>query len=485
MNKGFERFKTRLRTGALIKSLLFGLSCGAAAVAVYMAIVKSQTYAPELVLCLAIGGGTLVITALIAFLILFPSEKRIAKKLDRDLELGEKVQTMLAFRGQESAMLSMQREDTEHRLREASVREVRYPHAWRNLIAPVVAGCLMTVAVMMPIAAVETPPAVEEPDFEMTAWQETALLDLIEEVKASGMENIPKGATVAVLESLVEDLRIAGLKDSEMKQTVIGAIVAVNRIVNAANTGDELQTALESGDIRMVTELANAIGLISGVQAKQAISEGREALRVDEVAQPVNTLTQALSAALSTAKEQVAETDAAYAALKAFENDLRGLEEKLPDYTRGWAQDQLDDIFKALTTDLTKALLQQHTNRKVGDTVITTLMTVFEITEDEIPSEENPQQRPGQEGDKSESDDDELKDSQGGIGGGELLFGSDDVIFDHEANAQVKYGEVLLDYYKTVSEKTLNGNPSPELEQFISDYFKTLFDGSNKESSES
>lgn len=482
MNKGFERFKKRLRIGALLKSLLFGLSCGTAAVAVYMAISKMQTYTPALLLCLAIGGGGFLVTGLIAFLVLFPSEKTIAKKLDHDLALDERVQTMLAFRGQENAMLTMQREDTDRRLTEAPAKKVRYRHAWRNLIAPVLATALMTVAVMTPTAAVDPPtPPEDEPTFEMTSFHETALLDLIEQVKASGMEEIPKGATVAVLEALLQDLKEIELKDGEVKQAVVSTIVAVNSIVNAANTSDEFYAAMNDSEIIMLSDMANAMSLLSGLQAKGAADSGREALRVDALADPLAQYAEGVESVLIALEDQVAPTDAAYVAMRIFAEGLRVLEGELSTITRDGQQKRLDGIFEALNTAMNRALLQQHTNRETGDMVVTTLMSVFELTEEDIPADQKPQQGAQQGGESQDKEDDELKDSQGGISDGELLFGGNDVIFDHFTNAQVKYGEVLMEYYKTVSEKNLNGAPSPELEQFISDYFKTLFDGSGKE----
>lgn len=488
MNIGFERFRKRLRRGALIKSLLFGLSCGIVAAAVYMAVQKLRTFSPDLLLSLAIGGGTAALAALIAFLILNPSELKIAKKLDSDLDLGEKVQTMLAFRDKEGDILTLQREDTNQRLMNADARAVRYRHPWRHFIAPIAAAFIMTVAVMTPVKAVTLSPVPEEPDFEMNNVQETELMDLIEYVKNSEMEEIPKGATVAILEALLEDLRTAELKDSEMKQTVIGAIVAVNRVVSTANSNDEFYAAMNESDVTMLSELANAMSLLSGIQAKSTVDRGREALKVDDVAEPVTTMADSVERILAEVGDSVSQTDSVCVALSAFAKALRELESQLPSYTRNWAQEQLDGIFKTFATDMNRALARQHVNRETGNVVVTTLMDIFGLTEEDIPAEQKPQTKPNQ-GATGDQDDEELKDAQGGISDGELLLGSDELIFDHLTNQQVKYGEVLFDYYTTVSGKITNqtqsGTIDPELEQYISDYFKALFDGSEKETGKS
>ena len=130
MNKGFEKFKSKLRRGALLRSLILGASCGTLSAAAYMTIQKQRTYAPDLLLTLTIGGGVALVVFLVAFLVMRPTDKQIAKKLDNDLGLDEKVQTMLAYKDQDSVMLTLQREDTNRRLEETPAKAVRYRHPW-------------------------------------------------------------------------------------------------------------------------------------------------------------------------------------------------------------------------------------------------------------------------------------------------------------------------------------------------------------------
>jgi hypothetical protein len=210
----------------------------------------------------------------------------------------------------------------------------------------------------------------------------------------------------------------------------------------------------------------------------------REDLLVEEVSVPMNAFAEALDTLLASVSETVAEDDRLYAALHTLAGDLHALEGQLESYTRDWAQTQLDEIFADSVSTVNAAIFVQYTNQSVKDMSVTRLMEIFNISEDELPEEEKTQLPDS--GDKEEDNEknEEEKGDQGGLGEGNVLYGSDDVIFDPVKNEHVKYGDVINEYFAAVSEKIINGQIPDTLEQFISDYFKTLYDGSEKENAD-
>ena len=479
MNNGFERFKRRLRRAVLFRSIILAASCGTLATAGYMALQKMSTLAPELWMCATLGGGVALVVGLIAYWVMRPSEKTIAQKLDNDLGLDEKVQTMLAYRDDDSVMLTLQREDTNQRLANIPSKAVRYAHPWKHIFAPMLAGVLMVTAVMMPIKAVPPEPTPDEPTFEMGKFQQARLEQLIQDVKESTMDETPKAKIVIELESLLDNLNTPDLKTKEMKQMVVAVIVATNRAVRDANSADNFNLVFGQHEDSFISDLGLAVGIINGLQTQKVIDKAREDLRVEQVAEPLAQLIQAMETAMAGLGDDFDTQDPAYVAMQQFVDALKAIQADLGNYTRDWAQGELDGAFEALSTQLFKALAQQKTNKDMGDHVALTLMDIFELTDEDIPPEENPtQSNTPSDGTSPDEENDDNKDSQGGIGNQELLFGSDDTIFDPAQNQQVKYGDVLLDYHKVVSNKTLEGTVSEELQQFIDDYFSTLFDGS-------
>jgi hypothetical protein len=140
-------------------------------------------------------------------LILFPTKKRIARRVDRHLALGEKVQTMLAFRKDESPMAQLQRMDTDRILQETPRRRVKGVCTWLFAVIPVLACLSVVGTILVPAKQPPEPPPVVENNFSITPWQEQALKDLIEKVKTSDMETEPKEGVVKQLESLLIKLK--------------------------------------------------------------------------------------------------------------------------------------------------------------------------------------------------------------------------------------------------------------------------------------
>lgn len=481
-SNGFLRFKKKLRRSAFIKSLIFGLSCGLASASAVILYRKMMTLTPSLGLYLPVGAGVAVVVGLIAFLILRPSDRKIARKLDHDLALGEKVQTMLAYMDEDGQdMLILQREDTDKRLMNAPARAVRYRHPWRHAFAPVLACALLTVAVLTPIKAVEPIPVDPEPPFELSSWQETALLELIEQVKASEMEAIPKADTVNELEVLLSALRVTD-KEEDMKIMVITVITNMNRIIREHNSSNKISPYMTASEHEKIQMLAMPLDMLSGREAREAMGDIRESLRIDELSEPLNAYIQALNDMISDISETVGVDDPLYQAIADHATALGELAAVLPEYTRDWAQTQLDSIFTSSADALNHALYIQFTNKDVKDTAIARLMEIFEISEDELPEEEKTQ-LPAEDDESEEENkqDEEEKGEEGGRGEGNVLFGSDDLIYDPIKNEHVKYGDVINEYFAAVSEKIISGQTPDTLEQFISDYFATLYDGSEKE----
>jgi hypothetical protein len=131
---------------------------------------------------------------------------------------------------------------------------------------------------------------------------------------------------------------------------------------------------------------------------------------------------------------------------------------------------------------LNAALYIQTTNEEVEDDTIYTLLSIFGIKVSEVPDHVfNDPDDPRGEGDYEQNDDLD-KIHGGGLGSGDMIFGSDDTIYDPEKNTYVTYGEVLDRYYARITDMLVDGNLAPELEEALSDYFAILFNGSeNKE----
>ena len=180
MGKGFSKFKRKLRVGAVVRAAVFGLSLGLLAVSGLWLTAKLTAAEPDFFRYSLYGGAVAAIGLAVMLLILLPTKRRIARRVDKHLSLGEKTQTMLAFRKDNSPMVALQREDTDRILRETPKKRVKGVCTWLFVLIPVVAALTLTATALVPAKEPPAPPPVVENNFTITPWQTQALKDLIE-----------------------------------------------------------------------------------------------------------------------------------------------------------------------------------------------------------------------------------------------------------------------------------------------------------------
>ena len=473
MYKNFLKFRRRLTLAALLKSLVFGLSSGVFVSSLVAVIYKCSDKIPINAVYLSAGVLSALLFFLATFILFFPNEKRVAKKLDASFGLGEKVSTMIEFKNESGDMIEMQRADTERVLGSSDMKKLREKHFWIHILMPVFAAVLLIIALVIPNPGntVLTPSTDDDPDFTLSAWQEQALKDLIEDVRHSEMESAPKSLTVGELEGLLTELK-AIRKVSAMKVSVIGAIKDIKKATDDHNSSPKISASIVMYDsikaLALPTESLDAITLGEELSQIRALVSGENAVSA------ISGISADLADALE--KSGVGETDALYTAFTSFAGALSMI-------ANGEVfGDEIDSTFTFHGENIGKALLIQYTNRSVCDGTVRRLMQIFGISESELPAESRPTtpSLKEDEGDYNPEDSDDPLHS-GGFGSGDMIFGSDDMIYDPESGKYVSYGEVINRYYAKVSEQFADGNVSKELEQLISDYFASLFNGTSSD----
>lgn len=463
MGKGFRKFQRKLWIGAILRALLFGLSGGCITGAVLFLIDKQTMQEPLFSQYILVGSIVAAVGAIAMFLILLPTSKRIAKKLDKSLSLGEKAQTMLAFRKDTGEMAVMQREDTDRILMSTPKRKVKGTCTFVFALLPVFATLITVGSVLAPAKEPPPPPPVIESNFSFTPWQEQALKDLIEKVKTSGMEEQPKEDVVKQLESLLIKLKTIK-KENTMKETVISTIEEIHAIVSEHNTYDLMATALFANPSKTVQDLGAAVNSLKPLLIGEWISTVAESTEADPAS--AATLAQAMQTVLNVCK--VDASNEIHVALKDF---AVALETISPDISK----EERELLFSTAEENLNNALYIQQTNEEVENDTIYTLLSIFGIKASEVPEDVfNDPEDPRGEGDY-EKDDDPDQIHSGGLGSGEMVFGSNDTIYDPNSEQYVTYGTVIMDYYARITDLIVEVGLPPDLEEMVSDYYAILF----------
>ena len=470
MGKGFSKFKRKLRGGAVLRAVIFGLSLGLVTVSVMWLVAKLSAVEPDFIGYSLYGGIAAAAGLLAMLLILLPTKKRIARRVDQHLRLGEKTQTMLAFRKDTSPMAELQRADTDRILQETPRRKVKGVCTWLFVLIPVVAILTFGGIMMVPAKQPPEPPPVIENNFAITPWQTQAVKDLIEKVKTSDMEAEPKEGVVKQLESLL--IKLGSIKkEPAMKDAVISCIEGIHAVVSNHNTYDILADTMFGSPSDGVQDLGSAIDSLQALLIGEWMNNTKTAVR-DRTVSP-STLATGITQALTLSG--VDTENEVHIALLAFTVGLTALPEDR-------AEEEVGALFTKAEEALNSALYIQAVNEEVEDDTIYTLLSIFGIKASEVPEHIfNDPDDPRREEDY-EPEDDLDKIHAGGLGSGEMIFGSDDTVYDPDREAYVTYGEVIGGYYAKISELLVDGNLPPELEEALNDYFAILFNGSeNKE----
>ena len=216
MSETFKKLKKLFVRNTLIKSAVCGVSASLFVVGVILLSIKLAA--------LYINAGYYVLIAVVVaaavtaaiYFIMRPTDKSVAKTLDRDYNLGEKVQTMVACMAMEGSIYTLQREDAERRLGEVKIKKPAFADIWQYVLAGVLAFALFLTSVIVPSRYI-SPNA--DPDYNMTKTQSVSLRQLINDVKNSGLKVNVSTPVVSSLEELYEKLEKATVVSS-MKTAV-------------------------------------------------------------------------------------------------------------------------------------------------------------------------------------------------------------------------------------------------------------------------
>ena len=479
--KNFYAIKQKLARNAIIRSGIIGASVGvtAASLCVFICTILEITV-PWLY---AIVGGVLLglLTCGILLLCLYPFKRRVARKLDKELGNGEKVQTMIEFETSDEVMTALQRQDTEYRLAEelpASYTKFKKP--WHCIVAGVLAIATFGAATFSTIAAMSRPQLpeddgassgviIDKTPFEIDNYQIAALYELIQYVKDSPMQDEPKATSVAALEKLLEQVLVVTTR-GEMIMAVQEAIKTVDDAVEAINTGTDLATALEKTGLASLRKLANAIGATDMTRFNQQYAEFGQAFKTLETAgETIQTLAVNLEVALAMA--EVDKTDGLYLALVNLKTVLVAQVPDLPSYEQASWETQIDTVLASATAPFSTALGKQIYNDETRDYVIQKLQEIFGLKDKEMPTVS--QDYKPTAGDGNDNDDDTQM-GDGGLGTGDLNFANNELVYDPETGELRPYGEVFAKYYAIYTDAVSQGKIDPNLELILQQYFDKL-----------
>lgn len=241
MKNQFLLFWRRDRRIIWIEALIVGISSAIGAIGMLLLLSKFIEIPGKL--CL-LGAVALPIGTGLFLLFQRSNYKKLAKRLDGDFSLNEKVQTMIAFEHLDDPMVQIQREDTMRRLAQIPTKRLRFKSAWIYCLLPLLACAMMVTGAACPsqIAVPEEEPPYVEPPRDITDWEWAALDELMVYVQNSEADAaVMKPRTYAALSDL-RNLLLKGVTESNLTGFVNTTVRQVNNIKEEANGHENMSS---------------------------------------------------------------------------------------------------------------------------------------------------------------------------------------------------------------------------------------------------
>ncbi len=511
MNKNFYKFKKRLLGFRILKAGLSGVALGALASGVSLLLDKLEWAAFSPNVPIFIGAGAGVLAFLIVFFALWKSDKRLAREIDEEFHLSEKVQTAVAFRDEVGEMQVLQREDTENTLAELKKSKLKAKNLWIYILVLILGAGALTAGIIIPEKEPYIPPEEVIP-FEISKMQIAGIEELIKYVDSSQMADPYKSNISSTLTELLAELKAATTEPQMQAALAVALTEIAQNTYDSSSMTEILNELWNTGEVDIML-LAKALNTshwkepdwgdfaekydtfsktltsddTEEEQASRAAAENEENA-ADDFASTLRWTLENISRKTNTAlvASKIPQTDPLYASVSKLINgddDLAGLA-SIP--TSHASADSaaliaaVNGTLSAMTDTFYATISAQKINTNVGEYTMTRLGMLFGVP---IPAFERPDfVKNGEDINKGDQDLEEEKDenkpSSGGVGEG-VQYGSDDLVLDPLTGEYVEYGTLYARYNTLMIEKLGDEKYgyTEEQKKAIEKYFALLYSG--------
>ncbi len=466
MRESFDRIKSKELKKAKLFAAACGICAGMAAAGVFLLAFKLSAIALGWYIYLIIGAGVAIITAAAVFFAVRTNDLKLAKKLDKEYNLGEKAQTLIEFEGQDSAILSLQRENAEAAIGGITLKK---PSA-KRIVSAVVAALLCAALLVCGVAVkqrekVITLPVDEQP-FEISEAQLIVLNGIIENLQSDGEINTElKQSCLETLDSLKTYLTGGSATNGGMATEVQAAMLEVSAYTFDTNTYDEFITGFSDADggtafawafyqSAVCYKSSANINSYDTVVSKSKTIDGTisdimqgyidDIIEVTDATDFATNLETTITSYMTTLESAInsaefPEDDSLFKVVETLHAEFLKYYTYYTTSREGYTIDEyhtgLANALNTFSVNGTNALRAQVYNCMMDEYIRQSLADAFGVA---ICGLDNPEPL-----DESSSGSSEGGANQGGAGTGDTLYGSDDYVYDPNTGEYVQYGELL------------------------------------------
>lgn len=494
MNPQLKKFRLKLYIEALLKCLLYALSIGLFTCAFFIFLTKMLIFKLNYSTCIFIGVGTFVLSFIILFIIYFPTEIKIAKRLDEDLNLKEKVKTMVYYKHSNEPMLVVQREHTNNILSSYSAKNISFKIAILGILITFISSGTLTCSALMPQRTIKDNPPITSSSETDSSPSDTGGKDISENINKLEFSRIDeeiKNKLLTILREVYDVYNNPDIKKEEKIDFIKKAITKVENIIENDLTknviGFVLQQVPLTKDIGVGISNTNQDELFTALEYFKSRFVFLTGKGLDNA---FTELSKAISDNLNIVSKEINPKDELYVVLLDFAKTLNNYARKS---TKPSIVERIETMDKA-KDDIWTALSHQLDANEMCIEVKTTLLKLLnELDPPEPPEPDETQSgsasttpEPSQGNSSNQEESNNPSDTSNSSGGssensGGINFGKTESIFDPNTNTNVEYSQIIEEYYHQIIALINDNNLDMSVEEFINNYFNALYHPNNDE----
>ena len=510
LSDSFLKIRRKRFLAAMIKSIVCGVAFGLVVVGVVLLALKLNAIYINIAYYVIIFLVVALLGFGLTYLIIKPTNKKVAKELDNDYVLHERVQTSLAFAGEEGSILELQREDTDEKLKAVPRRRLSFARMWQYCVIAVLAVAIIFTSIFIPGKTVAGSGSTEiDPDdviYMIDPIDIKALRELKDNIYGAGMESYvayDSGEEIESLATFFEESLLAEeytLTVGQMRERVYLAIENIDAIISGytsySNIAELLEEQGESYLSKIIKDGGDVYKLYILVEYQDTKAYNSQKLTIidryttgtfseysTDLLQYVNEdLSGKLGEIVTVIRKAlflsgVENNDNLYKALADYASNLKSLKDSIDIHEIDEANPldvivRLDGFNATFAYKLTEVLVEQAFYMVMDTFVTNKIKKIFELPY-ETPSE-NPVIDPVDPDDP----DDGRRPGNGDVPNlGDPGTPDGEKIYDPFTRTYVTYSELLDTYYAIVQEYLKTGTLTEEQRNMVNLYFDLLFRG--------
>lgn len=472
--KLLKPFRRKMLWESAIKAAILALALGAlgifATALAYRILIRQDSF----VMLAMVGGGIFAIAFLLFFFLGWPTEKKVAARMDA-LGLQERVSTMVEFRDCDATLVQLQRQDAAAHIGKTSPRQLRIHIGKGRVVLCAVSVCLAALMLAIPyniIDLLKPPPSPEEIRQQMLREM---IQELREDASAEEFDDSLQDTLQEILDELEADLQNAQ-NDIERAAEIQEAIEQLQQQAAKITTRHKIGKALQKFDL--TRDLGKGIHDNRHKDISAALDVLENALLADTAL--VMQLNQTMVSAL--VDSEVDENDLLYRAVAKLMYPLLLLDLDADSYP-----EDLHALFEEAETAIIDALKHQTAAEQQISEMQNTLRDAMDRmlgNERRDPNKENGEdqkEQPDGEKPSDEKTQNNTPESSGPQGPQQPPSGSSgkqqqimtEGIYD-PVIGKATYGEVFASYYAQYLQDLENQKIPEDLQPILDRYFAEL-----------